>query len=789
MTIKRSIKTALAAGVCMFPLQAMAQSFDIGDQPAAPAATPATNNYIDLGAQYQSGRADYLNRYRGREAATGGFGALGGFQYRSRDAWDSGGTHYLEILGSDLGFQDRSLSAKFGQQGTWALGFSYDGVPYEAASDFKSIFQTDGSLVAGVKPGSLDYLATAPKVQNNGRFNGVLYPGVGQNTFLPALAHPPTALLNNYDIGTQRDIFSGNGKYELGALTLSSTLRHEHKSGYYINSAVIAGSAPAAITTTAAPAATAGQAGYFAQPIDYDTDRLDLTAALANTDYQAQLSYIFSNFQDNINVINLQNPYSNPSGTGTGAGTLFAPYTLPPSNMEHKIKANFGYNFSPTMRLNTNLAYGVQLQNATFITSTGDFASQSAVNFPRNSLNGYIGNLFGNVALTAEPLPKTDVRVSYTIDDRENKTPRNAYFVQQRSDGTSDCSTASVSTARCYNAPFSYEKQSVTAEAGYRVLPQTKISLSDTYDMVWRTYTDVYRVGTNRVTAKVRSALMDEVVASVSVAHEDRNAGDYDPQAWWRQIAGPNAPNQTEARGMMMYFEESRKHDEVKGTVDVSPTNTVTTTLTSKVSKDTYPDSTYGMRSNHNLVVGPDVSWQVSPTIGAHAFYEYQQLFYDQASVYESSTSAPTVAGTGFIVPWRAKTTDSVHTMGMMVDWQAIKDVLTFSVSDDFAYGDTAYAITDGGAFGGTATSTTYASATIVPLPNTTSLLNTFSVRGEYTFHPGISAIFGYAYERYKVSDFMNGTSATQYANFLLPGTQNPNESIHVVGATMRFKF
>jgi hypothetical protein len=138
--------------------------------------------------------------------------------------------------------------------------------------------------------------------------------------------------------------------------------------------------------------------------------------------------------------------------------------------------------------------------------------------------------------------------------------------------------------------------------------------------MVWRTYTDVYRVGTNRVTAKVRSALMDEVVASVSVAHEDRNAGDYDPQAWWRQIAGPNAPNQTEARGMMMYFEESRKHDEVKGTVDVSPTNTVTTTLTSKVSKDTYPDSTYGMRSNHNLVVGPDVSWQVSPTIGAHAF-------------------------------------------------------------------------------------------------------------------------------------------------------------------------
>ena len=35
----------------------------------------------------------------------------------------------------------------------------------------------------------------------------------------------------------------------------------------------------------------------------------------------------------------------------------------------------------------------------------------------------------------------------------------------------------------------------------------------------------------------------------------------------------------------------------------------------------------------------------------------------------------------------------------------------------------------------------------------------------------------------------MVGTSATAFANALLPGTMNPNDSVHVVGAGMRIRF
>jgi len=117
--------------------------------------------------------------------------------------------------------------------------------------------------------------------------------------------------------------------------------------------------------------------------------------------------------------------------------------------------------------------------------------------------------------------------------------------------------------------------------------------------------------------------------------------------------------------------------------------------------------------------------------------------------------------------------------------------VLKFSVDYSFAYGDTAYALGDGMAVigGGINSQSTAAALTLQPLPDVTSMLNTIAIRGEYTFRPNMTLIFGYEYERFSYKDFMSGTSPTAYANALLPGTLNPNDSIHVVGAGLRVRF
>ena len=543
----------------------------------------------------------------------------------------------------------------------------------------------------------------------------------------------------------------------------------------------ISGTPSATSSSAAAPTTFTSALGYFAQPIDYDTDRYDLMAAYGNERFQAQVGYSFSNFTDNLSVFNAANPYAftgSSFGTASQMANMFAPYVLPPSNSAHQVKMMLGYNFSPTTRVNANFAYGVQMQNAAFQNATGNAAA--TLNEPRASLSGLVQTIYGNVALTTRPLPKLDVRLSYTIDDRDNQTPRNAY---QEDHNT----LATVGAAIYSNLPYSYDHQTFTAEAGYRILPQTKVTLNETFETTYRSYANTSFVTTNTVTAKVRSQVFDNVFGALSYSHQDRDAHNYNNNTTWAML-GESA---RDPATFLMYFEASRKHDDVKAMIDLSPINNLTASLMVKYSSDRYPDSSYGLRNNHNLVIGPDVNWQVTPNLSAHAFYNFQQIYYEQSSLYESSTTAPPTASQ-FVVPWSAKTTDSVHTAGISVDWKAIPDVLKLSLDYNFAYGDTAYALGDSVVFFGstvTGSQITQANINMQPLPDVTSMLNMVSIHGEYTIRPNITLLFGYAYERFVYKDFMTGTSPTQYANILLPGTLNPNDSVHVIGAGMRIRF
>jgi MtrB/PioB family decaheme-associated outer membrane protein len=800
MNIKRSLKATLAASVCLLPLQALAQSsdsdaFDVSDKPAA-AAAPAPTNWISIGGDYQSTRSDYFNRFRG--GVNPGLHGLWDFQARGRDAWDSGGTRYWELQGNDLGYEDRSFMARFGDQGSWGLGFSYDGIPYNATDTFHSIWQRSGALVPGVAPGSLG-LGSGIAFRNLAPATTLGSPYLGSVTG-PAIWTPqftgssPGSQLYNYHIGTQRDVFTGTGKWQWNDWTITGSMRHEHKTGYLANSLNVTGTPSPTSSSAAAPTTFTSALGYFAQPIDYDTDRYDIMAAYSAPRFQAQVAYVFNNFTDNIASFNAVNPYAFTGASFGSPAGMFAPYSLPPSNSAHQLKLMAGYNITPTTRINANFAYGLQMQNDTFDTATGNPAAAlsghpagSSANLaePRASLNGLVQTFFGNIAATAQPMPKLDLRLSYTIDDRDNQTPRNQYLEDHNT-------TATVSAATLGNLPFSFMHQTMTAEAGYRILPQTKVTLNETYEIVNRTYADTSLETTNTVTAKVRSQVITDVFASLSYSHQNRDAHNYTNNLTWI-LFGDSArdPGALAGQSFLMYFETSRVHDEVKSTLDFSPINSVNATLMAKFANDTYPDGQYGLRNNHNISVGPDVNWQVTPTLSAHAFYTYQQLYYAQNSIYQSTTAAPPSA-TQYQVPWSNKTTDSVHTAGVTLDWQAIPEVLKVSLDYNFAYGDTAYAMGDSVVFFGASVSgsqLTAANINLQPLPDVKSMLNMISVRGEYTFRPNMTLIFGYAFERFNYKDFMNGTSSTQYANILLPGTPNPNEAIHVVGAGLRFRF
>jgi MtrB/PioB family decaheme-associated outer membrane protein len=780
MHIARSLKAMLAAGVCLLPLQALAQSndFDVDDQPAPASAVKTPDNWVTLGVQYKSAPGAYLGRFQGSDGK--GLYGIGDFQLRGSDPRDSGGTRYWDVEGRDLGFDDRSFIAKFGQQGTWGVQLSYDGIPYRAVNGFKSVWDGSGHLSAGLG-GTLIPLA---------------YPSTPLFAFKAPVQSlwqpiPDTALagqLVTFKLGTQRDIFAGNVKYQWNDWTITGSLKHEHKTGYQANSLTIGGTP--SLTTASAARPTSGVTsalGYFAQPIDYDTDRYDLTAALNTQRMQFQVGYTFHNFTDNLTMFNAQNAFGfnpltsyNPAGSSAvTAASIFAPYSLPPSNSAHQFRAMFGYNVTPTTRVNANFQYGLQLQNDTFQTATGNPAQTIS---PTNaSYNGVMQNLYGNVSVTSQLMDKVDVRLAYTIDNRDNQSPGGKYAADW-------LSNYSASPASYTSIPFSYNRQALTGEVGYKIAQGWKLTATNVFETTYRSYANASWVTQDTGTLKLRGQLADDLYGAISYSHQDRNAHTYNNNYTWT-VFGDTA---RDPAGFYMYFETSRKHDEIKTSLDYAPVNSVNVTLMAKAAKDTYPGSTYGLRNNNNFVVGPDVSWQVTPTLSTHAFYSYQSLQYEQASLYESSTTAALSATTGYAVPWTNKTTDDVHTAGISADWQAIKDVLKITADYTFAYGNTAYAMGDSVVFLGSAVVSPVAptaNAAIINMANDRSMLSLISIRGEYTIRPDITLLFGYAFERFTNKDPANGYAANTYANVILPGTSNYNEAIHVVGAGMRIRF
>ncbi len=783
-----SFRVLLGAGVCLLPLSAYAQSddssFDVDDKPAAAAATPELQNWIDIGTQYSSGRSYYLNRFNG--AVDPGFNAVAGVHFQSKDAWDSGQTQYFTFDGQNLGLPDRSVIAKVGEQGKWGVSLTYDGIPYYATNSFQSIFDMSNGLgiprtntISGLPGVATAFGASSQTVTPTIPTSGTLTPVW---TIAPAAG----ANMRNYDLSLQRDIFTLGGKYQWGDWLITSGWRHEHKEGWQANSLEFVTAPSVVSASNTKPAVSANAMAYFAQPINYDMDRFDVGGAYSTEKVQVQLGYTYSQFQNNDNPLEMENPFSTSLSKSTGAL-----YSVPPDNSAHQVKLMVGYNLSPTTRVNANFGYGLEVQNATFVSGSGStILPQQSATLITPSFQGLIQTTFANVALVTQPMPRLNIRVAYTLDDRDNMSPRN-FYTDINPDSTSTVTLTSPEHP-AYNLPFSIHHQTGVVEAGYRIAPETKLTLTQTLDDVWRNYSDTSNVVTENTALKLRGPIpvSDGIFGSLGYAHEQRWASSYNPEGWWNASCGGIAGcGQTELASLVMYSEASRTHDDVKTTIDVQALQDVTFSVMGKFSKDSYPASAKGMRSNYNAEVSPDVSWQATKSLTAHAFYTYQQIYYNQASQYSTGTVG--TGGTGALVPYNAQTTDSVQTFGVNVDWQAIPDLLKISLDGNLAYGDTAYALGDGMAVYGTAivSGTTMAALNFQPLPDVKSTLITVNLHGEYKLRPNMSVLFGYEWEKFNYKDFMVGTPSTTYSNALLPGTLAPNASIQMAFAALRVKF
>ena len=108
MTNVQKLRISVLTGACVLALVASARAqnggFDLSDAPAKPATTAAAPDTslgeVTFGAVGVTDKSAIYGRYNGMPNS--GVGALSGWNLHSRDAWDSGGTHYWNFTGTNV---------------------------------------------------------------------------------------------------------------------------------------------------------------------------------------------------------------------------------------------------------------------------------------------------------------------------------------------------------------------------------------------------------------------------------------------------------------------------------------------------------------------------------------------------------------------------------------------------------------------------------------------------------------------------------------------------------------
>ncbi len=786
MRTHSTLKAAALAGVCMLPLIAVAHAqdadgFDVST--AAPKAVTnnlaAPDNEVTVGVGGVSSKNAVFGRYNG--LTDSGVGGWGSFNLNSRDAWDSGKTHYFSFTGDNLYFgnavsnpsigglgsmaPEASLNMKVGDQGKWELNPYYDAKTYTWSDNFTTILDSAGQL----NPGLAAAFARGGAYMNNATTLSPFYSlGSRGPATLSTNTGPALGSTNEFvdAVGVRRDKIGITGKYDLGNWLFTADIWDEHKQG----------SLESAMTTSGS------NAGFipFAQPVDYDQENYKVQAAYNTQQLQARIGYNFSNFIDhntgfgfegwNFVATNTGGVYNSYQESGV--------YSLPPSNEAHNFSGEIGYNLTPTTRFNATANYGLQLQNDAFSAATQDayvlgnstLAGQLASN--PSSLSGVVQTFFGNATVTSHPMAKLNLKASYSIDMRSPEmSPQ--WIYGDATDGNALKLREAVQEQ--------WTKQDMVLEAGYHVLDNTRVTLGYAYRDADRENAITHHTGDNEGSIKVNTMFTPTLLGNLNYVHAERTASAPDFSLWNLQI-NSDCGSQFSSPGLgcqqIPFYEAARTEDSISAMLNGNIRPDLSASLYGKFTNNQYHDDNalyamlyqapVGIDHDYSIQAGPNLSYHYAQGAEAHVFYTFLRTYRDMHAL----SNTP-------VGEYDENTTYDIQTAGIGGTWKVAENT---KVGADyiFSYGNQAFNqsgiwnLNQGQAFGGD------------PNLNTNSVDNQFKIHATYDLTKTTQLYLAYEFDSLDMADWaLTGASVGQVLTGDLPAQYN----VSTVMAAVKMKW
>lgn len=758
MSMKKTLLITASTAICTLPVYALAQGEGgfLLEEAEEKEPVKIYTSEVELGLGYVSEDSFKFGEYSGHE--TDGLFGVGNVEVYRRAPYDSDSSQYWSIVGTNLGLESRTIRGEYGQQGKFGLFAEFDQIPHFRFEDGRTPFIGEGGTTLTLPPG-----------------------------WVPATDAPGFAALeenlNDLEIETDRTRYGGGFSWNImEGLELSAKYRREDKDG---------------LDTIAGIFGTNGgdpRAAILPKPIDYVTDEVDVTLAYSEDRLQTQLSYHFSSFDNNQDSLTWDNPFNalgswDPSQDfdNGGQGRL----ALEPDNSAHKVALSGAYILSPTMRVAGNFAYGRMLQDDKFLPFTINPDLSVPVGLPRDSLDGDVTTLHGNLTFTARPTPKSDFKLAYTFDDRDNDTPRDVYL--RVANDTADQGTIDSSLARI-NRPYSRQSHEVDVEGGYRILSSTKLGLGYNFETVDRDFTEVDDTYEHAGRINLRSSPFSFASGWLEYEFSTRDGSDYvsnEPflSSHTEEFLAGEAPEDLFENNPFLrkfYIADRRRHL-VKGAITAMPSDEVVVGLSGSYNKSDYHNTVLGLTDMNFGSATVDVSYVPNDWLTLSGFVSYERAKYQQTG-FERVGFGPFSSITpddnldevqlafnqnGF---WDVETTDRGFTIGAGIEWAAIPDRLKFTA--DYAF---SRMVTD--------FDLSAERFTAEPLPDLTTKLHSVGVTGEYNVRDDLALRLGYRFEYFDVDDFaLDGVGLTVPTTLGL-GNDSPNYSAHVVWGSVVLRF
>ncbi len=778
--------------------------------PEIPAALlqPSQPNEISLGAQWVGGHnTGQYGRYNG--FTSGGVDFLLGFSVHKRAPWNSDDAFYYDVSGLNLDFQTGShlargfrdgtytsttsnrlgpmaeLNHSFGEQGKWGVTASYSATSY-AGNIISSLWTINGNM----------------GVLNNGL---VAWGGASNNPLTKGTttSFTATTLSPNFDqfqVGTPRDAIQVGGKFVMDEWTFATNIQHEHKQG----------SLEESLRET-----YGGMA--FTLPVDYDTDRFDLSASYVDPDYQALIQYTYSRFTDNNTGVIL--PYvvsisSLSAGSGPYAQSAF--YCTPPRNTAHYLTVMVAYKLSPSTRAVFNGRVGVELQDSTFAPNSADPNLSSTLGSPTyswftnlNALNQGTSATSphakawiyqGNLTVTSNLATHLDARATYSIDGRSVDINQYKVWIG----GPSPDAQANTAV---YVVPQSWTKQNANLEVGYLVDPEssTKVTASYTFNNTNRTNAQVEHSITNTVSLAVSTMIGSDLMGRISYEHGNRSGTMHYGTAWGNLESGTPEADGTPSGA---YYQAPMTSDAVVLRIDYAPIGDLSGGLFLKgvnnhyryPAVDSVATSTNsgtwtavghgeGITRDYNFTVGPDVNYRLSNDINLHVYYTYERIFFDNrgnGACAESNTGS-CAGSAGY---FQNKYTSSMNTAGISGDWK-VGDNLKLGAEYNLSTGSVIF-----GQYNGVmVTTVTQSYQNVTPYPDINSTMHDLKLTAIYQITSNIEGSLMYRYSMFNNSDWgmvpmpvIPTTNTGTAISIVNAGYGSPNYNVSTIGMVLKMR-